>query len=900
MKINQDEIDAIKKGVDLVPFMKACGIELKQVGGNYRGHCPFHEDTTPSLTVNPKENLWNCFGCDKGGDNIRFVQLFDKISFAEAVERLKGYFPGGNLPKNGNKNNAIKNLDPARRGESQIKQKQVQPVSVRTEDGLTVQAKKLLARVVDHYQHSFGGNPKGLHYLQQRNITDIKAIKDFGAGFVDGSLKNLLPRDEKTIAELKALGLLNGKGNEVFYNCVVFPLHDREGVVVNLYGRNISGRHGTTHLYLAGSSEGLVNRQAIRRSETIILTESIIDGLTLYSQGFRNVVPVYGVNGPSKDHLFLFNGKTKEIFLAFDNDQAGIDGMARVGRQLEELGIASYPVTLPVKDCNLFFEDHGPEEFEQLLREARPEKAVTGESRRQSMYRAEERGFRVGYGHRQYQIKGIQKGGTQLKATIKAASDLTNSSKEFELTTIDLYSSRSRTWFAKLCAGLFNEPEALIKQDIVKLMTLVEEYQPSEEKEEEKAIITPQDKKLALGLLENPEMFQEILDDFTAMGVSGEETNKLVGYLAATSRKLADPFSVLIQSRSAAGKSTLQDAILSLIPEEEYEKYTRMSDQALFYKGEESLMHKVLAIEEAEGMGGAAYAIRNIQSAGQISLAVTGKDPATGKMETHEYKVKGPVCVMITTTATDIDQETASRFIFLTIDESMAMTEAIHRMQREAETLEGLIRDKKQERIFAKHHTAQRLLQPLGVVNPFARYLSYPAHSLRARRDHKKYLGLIRAIAFIHQFQRKKKSVGVDGESVEYIEVTLDDIDKANQLADEVLGQTMDELAQPSRTLLSLVFKMVGELAGEQNKPLDGICFTRRMIRERTGWSDWQVKTHIQQLCELEYLAVRMGSKGKEYSYILNYLCQPEEAGKCFLNLTTVEQIKKQMAKEKV
>ncbi len=97
--INQDEIDTIKQGVDLVPFMQACGIELKQVGGNYQGFCPFHEDTNPSLTVNPKENLWNCFGCDKGGDNIRFVQLFDNLGFDEAVERLKGYFPGGELPK---------------------------------------------------------------------------------------------------------------------------------------------------------------------------------------------------------------------------------------------------------------------------------------------------------------------------------------------------------------------------------------------------------------------------------------------------------------------------------------------------------------------------------------------------------------------------------------------------------------------------------------------------------------------------------------------------------------------------------------------------------------------------------------------------------------------------------
>ncbi len=883
--INQDEIDAIKQGVELVPFMQACGIELKQVGSNYRGHCPFHKDTTPSLTVNPKENLWNCFGCDKGGDNIRFVQLFDRISFTEAVERLRTYFPGGDLPQNKKKNNAIK--------------KKITPVPVCSEKGVTVQAKKLLARVVTHYQHCFSENPKGLHYLQQRGITDIKAIRDFGTGFVDGSLKNILPQDEKTISELRTLGVLNKKGNEVFYNCVVFPLYDQKGAVINLYGRNILRDHGTTHLYLAGSNNGLANRQAVRRAKTIILTESIIDGLTLYAQGFRNVVPVYGVNGLSKDHLFLFNGNIEEIFLAFDNDQAGIDGMARVEKQLEELEIACYPLTLPVKDCNLFFMDHGPEEFEQLLKDARPEKSLTGESRRQSMYRVEERGFRVGYGNRQYQIKGIQKGGTQLKVTIKASSDLNNSSREFELTTIDLYSSRSRTWFAGLCAGLFNEPEGLIKQDIAKLMSLVEEYQPPAEKDdEEKIIITPEDKKLALAFLENKDIFSQLLQDFDTLGVTGEEINKLVGYLAATSRKLADPLSVLIQSRSAAGKSTLQDAILNLIPDEEYEKYTRMSDQALFYKGEESLVHKVLAIEEAEGMGGAAYAIRNIQSAKEITMAVTGKD-SSGKMETQEYKVKGPVSVMITTTATDIDQETASRFIFLTIDESNQMTEAIHRMQREAETLEGLIRDKKQEIIIKKHHTAQRLLQPLGVVNPFAKYLTYPAHSLRSRRDHKKYLGLIRAIAFIHQFQRDVKTVQVDGEPVDYIEVTLDDIDKANKLAGEVLGQTMDELAQPSRTLLSLVYKMVKEIATEQNKTPDEIFFTRRMIREHIGWSDWQVKTHIKQLCELEYLAIRIGSKGKEYSYILNYLGQAEETGKCFLSLTTIEEIKRQMEKEK-
>jgi hypothetical protein len=334
-----------------------------------------------------------------------------------------------------------------------------------------------------------------------------------------------------------------------------------------------------------------------------------------------------------------------------------------------------------------------------------------------------------------------------------------------------------------------------------------------------------------------------------------------------------------------------------LVPDEDYVKYTRITDQALFYKDEDSLVNKILAIEEEVGMGGAAYSIRNIQSSKKITVAATGKDPGTGKMKTEEYTVKGPVVVMITTTAAELEGETASRFLFLTIDESTKMTEAIHRMQRQAETLEGLVRKKKSEHIIKKHHTAQRLLKPLAVVNPFTEYLSYPNRSLRTRRDHKKYLGLIRTVAYLHQYQRKVKTVEVEGKPVKYIEVTLDDIDAANRLANEVLGQCLDELAPPSRTLLTGIYNMVKDMVGKKESSIDEVYFTRRQIREHTGWTDWQIRAHIKQLEELEYLYARIGCRGKEYAYALNYKGQGEDGGKCYLNLTPVDEIKKLMKK---
>jgi len=867
--MREEQIQRIKEDTDLVSLIRSRGIALKKNGKGYKGKCPFHEDQDPSFSVNPDKNLWNCFGCDKGGDAIRFVELIDHVDFKEAVKLLSRESP---TPK------AIKS--PA------TKPKQ-----------LTVADKKLLTRVIGYYQHTFIEDPKGLNYLQSRGITNNQSFTDFGTGFVNGSLKNILPEDPEVIKTLKDIGILNAKGNEIFYNCVVFPLYDQEGIITGLYGRNIDPDCGASHLYLAGSRQGIINRQAVKRSSTILLTESVIDALTLYDQGFTNVIPCYGVNGLTDDHLFLFNS-IKEAYLCFDSDQAGKDGAAKTAEQLKIKGITCYIVELLDKDINIFFNRHTPEEFEQLLKAANPESVEQSDSlnkRKQTLYRQEDHGFTVGYGNRQYQVKGIQRGDTQLKATIKVSVDV-SSTKPFELTTIDLYSSRSRHWFAKLCADLFAEPEALIKEDLARLLELAEAWQP-EKKEEKTAEISSEDKALALAFLKGQDLFAELLQDFTTLGVTGEEINKLVGYLAATSRKLAKPLSVFIQSRSAAGKSTLQDAILALIPEEDFEKYTRMSDQALFYKEEDSLAHKILAIEEAEGMGGAAYSIRNLQSAKEISVAVTGKDPGTGKMKTDTYKVKGPVCVMITTTATEIDQETASRFIFLTIDESTAMTSAIHDIQREAETLEGLIREKKQDIVTRKHHAAQRLLKPLAVVNPYSKYLSYPANSLRSRRDHPKYLGLIRAVAFIHQYQREIKTVEVDGSVMEYIEVTLADIDTANKLANVVLGQSMDELARPSRTLLSLIYQMVNGQAEKEKIRIDEVFFTRRMIREYTGWSDWQIKSHIKQLEELEYLLARIGSKGKEYSYILNYNGQGEEdeQNKCYLNLTTVEEIKKKL-----
>lgn len=186
--------------------------------------------------------------------------------------------------------------------------------------------------------------------------------------------------------------------------------------------------------------------------------------------------------------------------------------------------------------------------------------------------------------------------------------------------------------------------------------------------------INASDEAEAMAWLKAPNLMDRIATDIAALGVVGEAENALCVYLAALSRKLDRPLAVLIQSTSAAGKSALMDAVLDLVPEEERVTYSAMTGQSLFYLGDTDLKHKALAIAEEEGARQAAYALKLLQSQGTLTIASTGKDPATGKLVTQDYTVEGPVALMLTTTAIDLDEELANRCLVLTIDESRDQT----------------------------------------------------------------------------------------------------------------------------------------------------------------------------------------------------------------------------------
>jgi hypothetical protein len=500
-------------------------------------------------------------------------------------------------------------------------------------------------------------------------------------------------------------------------------------------------------------------------------------------------------------------------------------------------------------------------------------------------------------GDRRYRVRGLNKN-LALDVVLKV-NVMVSCGDAFHVDTFDLYAPRAKHAFLVQAAAELNIKEDVIRHDLGKVLRKLESLQEKnvqqtlEPKQEVKADIDEPDKQDALTLLKEPKLLERILADFERCGVVGEESNKLVGYLAATSRKLDAPLAIMVQSSSAAGKSSLMEAVLAFMPEEDQVKYSAMTGQALYYMGAINLKHKILALAEEAGAARASYALKLLQSEGVLKIASTGKNPETGELVTQEYKVEGPVMIFSTTTAIDNDEELLNRCLTLGVDESREQTRAIHQLQRKKRTLEGLLASKTKARLLRQHQNAQRLLRPLAVRNPYADHLTFPDERTRLRRDHEKYLTLIDTIALLHQHQRPIKTTVHDGEALEYVEVALADIETANRLAHEALGRSLDELPPQTRRLLWMIEGMVKQHCERLAIAKSDYRFSRREVREFSGWSDFQVKAHMHKLEEMEYVLVHRGGRGQSFVYELLYDGQGRDGSPFLMGLVDVEQLKK-------
>jgi len=741
---------------------------------------------------------------------------------------------------------------------------------------------------------------------------------------------------------LQELGVFRkDSGHEHFNGSVVFPIVNGNGHVAEIYGRKITRglRKGTPdHLYLPGPHHGLFNPEALKHPE-IILCESVIDALTFIRHGMENATCIYGTQGFTNELFEAIKAANLDaVRLAYDADESGEKAAKRDAEKLQGIGVAVYRVKLPMgQDANSYGNVTLHPDAALRLKKAvcsaewlgagaAPSSApaaasssLAAELAADAEPAAKEKSseppappvaelvtvgehHELALGDRRYRVGGLDKNGglDSLKLTLRvwAGERKAQGSALFHVDQLDLCKDVDRRRFCERAAHECRLDAELIKRDLGKLLLACERAQDARLRaalapgEATAVAIAPEERKEADELLRAPDLIDQLDTAFESAGIVGEKTNRLAAYLTATSRLLDRPLAVIIQSTSAAGKTTLMEAVLSFFPPEEQVKYSAMTGQSLYYLGEKNLKHKILAIVEEEGAEKASYALKLLQSEGELTIASTGKDAHTGRMKTEEYHVEGPVAIVLTTTSIDIDEELMNRCLILSVDESREQTERIHKLQRQARTLEGLRLKKTRQRVRALLQNAQRLLKPVEVVNPFADALTFTAERTRTRRDHEKYLTLIEAVTLLHQHQRPLED---DAEAGPHIKTTLEDIEVANRLAPEVLGRSLDELPPQTRSLLEAIKAMVAGVCDQRKIDQDKARFTRRQVRQRTGWSEFQVRTHIRKLEELEYLARWHGRQGIGCVYELLIDCREPE-GIAHIGLLDLDKLKQNRA----
>jgi DNA primase len=900
-RIPTEELERLKAEVSVEQLVEASGVALKAAGKDLLGRCPFHEDREASLVVTSAKNLWHCFSCQIGGGPIDWVMKSRSVSFRHAVELLRN---GRDAP-----------AAPSGRGN------RILPAPIHFDAGDQV----LMEQAIRYYQERLKQTPEALAYLARRGLDDAELIERHRLGFADRTLGLRLPEKTRKAgheirSRLQKLGLLRESGHEHFNGSLVIPVISPGGEITEVYGRKINDnlREGTPyHLYLPGPHRGVWNEAALESSSEIILCEALIDALTFWRAGFRNVTASYGIEGFTADHLDAFQRHgTKRVLIAYDRDEAGDRAADKLAGKLVAEGLECYRIQFPhgmdaneyalkvqpaAKSLGIVIRkavwlgkgpapsespgqqiEHTPTRIDPTplaasvsapsvadavnpaLASPTPDTAASSDNPL-----ADE--VIVSYGERRYRVRGLAKNLSHetLKINLHIAEG-----EAYYVDTFDLYSARARHFYIVNAAKDLAVREEIVKADLGRLLLKLEALQQSRieaalKVEPAAPTMTEAEREQALELLRDPRLLDRILADFDICGLVGERTNKLIGYLAAVSRKLDRPLAVVVQSSSAAGKSSLMDAVLAFMPEEERIKYSAMTGQSLFYMGETNLKHKILAIVEGEGVKSASYALKLLQSEGELTIASTGKDPQTGNLVTQEYHVEGPVMIFLTTTAIEIDEELLNRCLVLSVDESREQTEAIHRLQRERRTLTGLVNGERKQRILLQHRHAQRLLRPLKVLNPYADRLTFLSDKTRTRRDHEKYLTLIDTIALLHQYQRELRTAQRDGETIEYIEATLEDIGCANALAHEVLGRSLDELPPQTRRVLARMIEMVEQHCRAQSLSRAAYRFSRRQLREHTGLSDTQLRVHLERLAQLEYVLVHRGMRGQSFVYEL-------------------------------
>ncbi|MBD2782254.1 CHC2 zinc finger domain-containing protein, partial [Xenorhabdus szentirmaii] len=513
------ELQHLKAAASLVAVIEQQGRKLTPRGKDLTVLCPFHSEKTPSMVITPAKNLYHCFGCDAGGSVLDWVMKTERLSLRHAVERLRAVL--GNNPS-------------------------VEPLVVPAElAGEAVGQQALLLRVVEFYHQTLLNAPEVHQYLKKRRLDHPELVSRFKLGFANRTLGYRLPEKKlkagaEIRAQLQAVGLLRESGHEHFSGSLVVPVFGADGQVQELYGRKITDRlrAGTPlHLYLPGAHGGVWNEAGLVGSASIILCESLIDAMSFWCAGYRQVTCSYGVHGFTDAHRAAFRQHDiRQVHIAYDNDKAGNEAAARLAAELQLAGLAVWRVVFPEGcDANRFScEVANPENaFGQLLDAAQwlgePTKtplanqnaAVTVSVPAAALVPepgvvttlADNGDIVVQQDGQEWRIRGAQQkaGATVMKVNVQL---IDKPSGALFVDSLDILSARARSGFVRQASQELALPETLIKRELGRVLLVLEQRSWATA---DTAQVTPSmnedDQHAAEALLKDPQLISRITAD---------------------------------------------------------------------------------------------------------------------------------------------------------------------------------------------------------------------------------------------------------------------------------------------------------------------------------------------------------------------------------------------------
>lgn len=310
--IDELSIQNLKNRLDIVEVVGHY-LELKRAGSSYKCLCPFHDDKNPSMNVSPNMQIYHCFSCGAGGDAIKFVMEYEKLSYPEAIEKLASMY---NFSLTYIKNSKDQKED-----------------------------KKILENLNIYYKQCLEKNQEALKYLKERGIS-ASSIEKFQIGYAPNSsyTLNLLQNYKIAPQEAREYGVVEFGENGVyarFIERITFPIFSSSSKIVGFGGRTISSHPAK---YINSPQTKVFNkskllygydlaRQSILREKSIIITEGYLDVIMLHQAGFTNAVATLGT-ALTNEHLPLITRAEPKVILSYDGDEAGIMAALRAARML--------------------------------------------------------------------------------------------------------------------------------------------------------------------------------------------------------------------------------------------------------------------------------------------------------------------------------------------------------------------------------------------------------------------------------------------------------------------------------------------------------------------------------------------------------------------------------------